>query len=236
MEARTEPEYNLQRESAIIEGLKSVVEKRVSALNINDSTITSASYGDEEHIIVQIPLKANDALQNSANIQRAKDAIGKVVKIEFKELRENVTEADREERKKLAQEVFQKLSENSQDFLIESQRYQNNYEGINIGSTQEIDSFFASGTTLQLTEKNVSKEIISVKNSEQEAGYMVYQKDDNIYNYIIVAAEPSIWKPAQDSNGRVLDDTYFTKASVQLNEAFQPMIELTFNTQGAEIF
>jgi len=34
----------------------------------------------------------------------------------------------------------------------------------------------------------------------------------------------------------VLNDKYFVNSSVQYNEAFQPMIELTFNTQGAEIF
>ena len=65
---------------------------------------------------------------------------------------------------------------------------------------------------------------------------MVYEKDEDEYHYIIVAAEPSMWKPAKDSKGRILNDAYFSKASVQLNEAFQPMIELTFNNEGAEIF
>lgn len=65
---------------------------------------------------------------------------------------------------------------------------------------------------------------------------MVYEKEKSQYHYIIIAAEPSMWKPAMDSKGRVLNDAYFSKASVQLNEAFQPMIELTFNSEGAEIF
>ncbi len=236
-EVRKEEGYNSQREASIIEGLKSVVEKRIGSLNINDSTISSASYGDEEHIIVQIPLKANDALQNSANIERAKEAIGKVVKIEFKEIRDSITEADREERKKLAQEVFLKVNEKPEDFLIETQRYANNYEGIELGTTQNIETFFTqTGTELKIGENGISSEIISVSNDQDEAGYMVYEKDRDEYHYIIVAAEPSMWKPAKDSKGRILNDKYFSKASVQLNEAFQPMIELTFNNEGAEIF
>lgn len=227
----------MKRESSIIEGLKSVVEKRISSLNINDSTITSASYGDEEHIIVQIPLKGNDALQNSANIQRAKDAIGKVVRIEFKELRETVTEADREVRKKLAQEVYEKISVEPKDFLIETQRFQNNYENIQTGTTQNIEAFFsATGTVVALADNGISKEIVAAKNTQSESGYIVYQKEKESYNYIFIAAEPSIWKAAKDSTGRILNDAYFTKASVQMNEAFQPMIELSFNTDGADIF
>jgi hypothetical protein len=36
---------------------------------------------------------------------------------------------------------------------------------------------------------------------------------------------------ATDSQGRVLNDKYFVKSSVQFNEAFTPMIELTFNAE-----
>jgi hypothetical protein len=37
--------------------------------------ITSASYGSEKHIIVQIPLKGKTREENDANIERAKAAI-----------------------------------------------------------------------------------------------------------------------------------------------------------------
>ncbi|MDR1987724.1 MAG: hypothetical protein LBQ24_03000 [Candidatus Peribacteria bacterium] len=33
-----------------------------------------------------------------------------------------------------------------------------------------------------------------------------------------------------------MDDRYFVKSSVQFNEAYQPMVELTFNNEGADIF
>lgn len=45
-------EYN---EKNVVEGLKSIVEKRVNSLGTAEPTILSASYGGEQHIIVQIP-------------------------------------------------------------------------------------------------------------------------------------------------------------------------------------
>ena len=147
-EAKQEEWYDASRKKSIIEGLKSIIDKRIESLNINDSIITDASYGWEEHIIVQIPLKGNTSLENSENIQKAKAAIGKVVTIAFKEL----------------------------------------------------------------------KDLSALSDEQREA-----LGDD-------------IWIEAEDSQGRVLDDRYFVNSSLQYNEAFNPMVELTFNTQWAEIF
>jgi len=79
---------------------------------------------------VQIPLKGNDALQSSENIERAKAAIGKVVKIEFKELREDITAEDMAERKQLAQNIYDELSQKINDFTIESERVQTNIDNV----------------------------------------------------------------------------------------------------------
>jgi preprotein translocase subunit SecD len=42
--------------------------------------------------------------------------------------------------------------------------------------------------------------------------------------------------PAMDSEWRILNDKYFVKSSVQFNEAYTPMVELTFNSEWAKIF
>jgi len=55
--------------------LKSIIDKRVQALQINDSVITTANYGGEQHIIVQIPLKGKNPEEDKLNIERAKKAI-----------------------------------------------------------------------------------------------------------------------------------------------------------------
>jgi len=139
-EVKLEEDYSPSRENDIIEWLKSIIDKRVETLNINDSNIVSANYAWEQHLIVQIPLKGNDSFENKENIKKAKDAIWKVVKIDF-------------------------MERNPKTW------------------TWELE-----------------------------------------------------WIRALDSEGRFLSDKYFVKSSVQFNDAFQPMIELTFNDEWAKIF
>ena len=85
-EAKQEKDYNREREKAIIEWLKWIIDKRITTLKINDSVIVTADYAWEKHLIVQIPLKWNSDLNNKENIEKAKAAIWKVVRIKFKEL------------------------------------------------------------------------------------------------------------------------------------------------------
>ena len=143
-EARQEKDYNNTREKEIIEWLKSIIEKRIVTLNINDSNIVTSNYAWEKHIIVKIPLKWNSTFEDTENTKRIKDAIWKVVTIEFKELNSEY-----------------------------------------------------STWTWNISEK---------------------------------------WIRALDSEGRYLSDKYFVKSSVQFNEAFNPMVELTFNSDWAKIF
>jgi protein-export membrane protein SecD len=236
-----EEDYNLQRKKAVLEGLKSIIDKRIETLNINDSIITTASYGGEEHIIVQIPLKGNDALQSSDNIERAKAAIGKVVKIEFKELRDDITAEDIAERKILAQGIYQELSAKVDEFSIESERVTTNTDNVIIWTSVSLDTEFSHATAsgalnIQLQENGYAAELLSVNDNNGTEWYLVYKKTENSYQYIFIKSEPSIWIPAEDSQGRVLSDKYFVNSSVQHNEAFQTMVELTFNNDGAEIF
>lgn len=235
--------YNAQRKSSVIEWLKSIIDKRVETLWINDSVITSASYGGEEHIIVQIPLKWNDLLQSNENIERAKAAIWKVVTIEFKELRWDITEEDLEDRKNLANSLYEELIDSGGEFIIESQRIQSNNDNIIVGSSSDMLSDFNSVTgswellVFNTNEDGYASELLEVQNIGGENGYLTYLKqDDTLYQYMFISAEPSIWIAAEDTQGRVLNDKYFLNSSVQYSEAFQPMIELTFNTDWAEIF
>ncbi len=243
-EAKQAEDYSKAKESDIIEGLKSIVDKRIESLNINDSVITSASYGGEQHIIVQIPLKGNSTLDNQKNIEAAKQAIGKVVKIEFKELRGQITDADRAERKTLAETILEEAKTSSYDFFVTANKYKLSKENIDIWTLdlekiKEITEFewdIAPGLA------DVIIEADGVGNFSFDSGYWIVQwvqwENDKVEtaNYIFVTATPSDWKPATDSKGRILNDTYFVNSSVQFNEAFQAMVELTFNNDGADIF
>jgi len=79
---------------------------------------------------------------------------------------------------------------------------------------------------------------LEVQDAQGEKGYLVfkYEEKNKQYDYLFVNAAPSAWKPAKDKEGRILDDKYFVKSSVQYSQTFQPLVELTFNNEGAEIF
>jgi len=239
-EAQLEEGYNSNRKAEIIEGLKSIIDKRIETLNINDSIITSANYAWEEHIIVQIPLKWNDDLENRDNIERAKEAIGRVVKIEFKEARNQITEQDTEERKALAESIAEELKQNKDFFSRDIFRFKDRYEWISVGENQIISDIFTPSEDILIEnlESETDEVVILTWNYIRldEEGTLVYKKNESITEYIFISHTPSVWLPAMDSKGRVLDDRYFVNASVQYNEAFQAMVELTFNTEWAQIF
>lgn len=239
-EVQKEEDYDAQRKNSVIEGLKSIIDKRIETLGINDSVITSANYGGEEHIIVQIPLKWNDALQSSENIERAKAAIWKVVKIEFKELRDTVTDTDIAERRDVILEAWTVLKNIKEwEFFIETQRLETSIENTSIGSAKNLDEVFTTGTWVNIESIRATSGIsdpVLVSNISWEEGYLVYEGREELKSYIFFASEPSIWKPAKDAEGRILNDKYFVNSSVQYNDAFQPLVELTFNTEWAGIF
>jgi len=224
-EVSQEEGYNSTREAEIVEWLKSIIDKRVETLKINDSVITTATYAGEKHIIVQIPLKGNSNFENNENIQRAKEAIWKVVKIEFKEIRSEVTQEDIEERYQIAVDAVNELENSDYKFSLTAEKFENNYENVEIWESDNIWDLYK-------IDELRSKEII-----ETENGYLILSDlQESLYEYIFISKEPSIWKPAADSEWRILNDKYFVTSSVQYDQNFNAMVELVFNTEGAKIF
>lgn len=255
-EVSKEPGYNLSRENSILEWLKSIIDKRVEALKINDSVITTANYGWEKHIIVQIPLKWTNKEENDLNIKRAKETIWKVMKIEFKEARTEITKEDLAAREKLAKDLLSEASSSKYNFSVTQAKYKDSYENISIWSlTWTLDDLSKKYFTLK--KENISvwlyKEVVTwtwletfsldkweVKINNDKWYWILNIKNivwnDIDFDYAFVSSKPSEWKPATDSKGRILNDKYFVNSSVQYNQAFQPMVELTFNEEWAKIF
>jgi len=75
--------------------MKTILDGRVRRIGTTEPSLNTAYYGDETHIIVQIPtpsshtkLEASEREQKDAEfISEAKRVIGQVVKIQFKEPR-----------------------------------------------------------------------------------------------------------------------------------------------------
>lgn len=250
-QVRKEEWYNLDRENSIVEWLKSIVDRRVEALKISDSQISTATYWNEKHIIVQIPLKWSSKQENELNIKRAKEAIWKVMKIEFKELRTEITPEDLAQRKEIALNLLDEAKNSKYDFLVTKTKYKDTYENVEIwtltGSLTDLNKYFS----VKSLKEGYQDEIITwTWFTKVDWNWALYSTtwywivnniwvENEVYNldYAFVEDKPSEWKPAKDSEGRVLSDKYFIKSSVQTNsQSFQPMIELTFNDEWAKIF
>jgi preprotein translocase subunit SecD len=249
-------------EQNIVEGIKSVIDKRVNSLGLAEPTIQTAKYGSDNHIIVQIPTQAHADLteaeriiKNAEDIKKAKATIGKVVQLEFREERTTVTDADKLERKTLAEKALEETK--ATPFVTVGQKYSDQYENVVYGTSSgalpaEIafsgsDSitvfpyttpvFLAPGQ--QSFTKNSSGEVVATNNP----GYAIVQLEAKIgtgatfvYSYIFVDVRPSAWQAAKTADGRVLNDKYLVSASVGFTQVGQPQVELLFNNEGKGIF
>lgn len=260
-------DYN---EKNVVEGLKSIVEKRVNSLGTAEPTIQTASYGGESHIVVQIPTQnfAGETLteeqikaKNAEYIAKAKETIGKVVRLEFKEKKAVITDADRTERKTIAENAAKEAA-TAPDFDVIAKKYRDSFENVELtagsGTAKDIPPQFAfSGI------ENVTAPKITGAFASQKSGSLTMGEDGNIatiagskgysvvrvtnvsgtgtgkvfeYQGIFVDEKPSEWALARTANGTALDERYLMKASVSFNQGFQPQIELLFNNDGAKIF
>ena len=251
-----DPEYSPEKEKQIIEWLKSIIDRRVEALQINDSVITTATYWWEQHIIVQIPLKWKNPEEDKINITRAKEAIGKVLQIAFKERRTSVTDEDRAEREKIAETTLADLSKSEYGFYFTASRTQDNNPDVEIWELtitgEKLANYFEfDQKDLQLWINKKAYEWTGISNLSGVDGKWIININDikeelqvdsdiieRIYtlDYIFISSEPSAWIIAKDDNWEVLDDRYFKTSWVFLNEASQPNIELVFNDEWGKIF
>lgn len=160
----------------IIEGLKSIVEKRVNSLGTAEPTIQTASYGGEEHIIVQIPTQNFDGetmsdeekkAKNDEYIAKAKETIGKVVRLEFKEQKTIVSDADKKERADIATKLLAEVQEGKYPFSTIANKYKDQYENIDYrsgsGEISEIPKEFAFTGIENIQAPYVSDKVIETQ-------------------------------------------------------------------------
>jgi len=234
---RSEEDYNIQKENDAIEWLKSIIEKRIQSLNINDSVINDASYAWEKHIIVQIPMKSNTSFENKENIEKAKDAIWKVISISFQEKKDNITKEDLDFRGKISLELFEKLKKKN-DFFISANEFKNKYERIDFWTVNNLAELNIIDKSILDINWLVNKIISWTKNNETWKYLINVNKDNNIYkiNYIFIYDNPSEWTIAKVNNWKFLNEKYFINSSVSLNSLWKAEVELTFNSEWALIF
>lgn len=251
-------------EQAIIEGLKAIIDKRVNSLGLAEPTIQTVKYGTDNHIIVQIPTKAyadlTDAerdIKRAEDIKNAKETIGKVVKLEFREQRQGaVTDADRAERKALADKAYAELKDTP--FSTVGQKYRDQYENVgfvtNSGAlpaeaqfpgydsittfphqspvfTAHTDPTYVREGTGVVMQTYTGYALVELKGKEWTGTWAKYQ-----YSYIFVDERPSAWQAAKTADGKVLNDQYLMSANVGFTQSNQPEVGLAFNDEGRKIF
>lgn len=165
----------------VIEGLKSIVEKRVNSLGTAEPTIATASYGGEEHIIVQIPTQNFDGenlsdvekkAKNDEYIAKAKDTIGKVVRLEFKEQKTTVIDTDKQERTDIATKLLAEVHAGKYSFSTVANKYKDQYENIEFqsgsGTVSEMPAEFSFTGMENVQAPYVSPKILE---TQKGAGY-----------------------------------------------------------------
>ncbi|EKE27626.1 MAG: hypothetical protein ACD_3C00184G0002 [uncultured bacterium (gcode 4)] len=287
-EAKKKWDYN---EGTIVEWLKSIIEKRVNSLGTAEPTIFTAKYWNESHIIVQIPssnfegqnlTKAQISQKNNEYIAKAKETIGKVVRLEFKERKVEITEADKTERKQIAENIKKDIDSMEFDFNTVANKYKDQFENVVYTSgswTKDELSAEATFSGMENVQTPYISDIIETEKKwwyvlgedggltqgEAEKWYSIVkinsiskqEKERDVvewtwssaktvkekytatvfdYQTIFVSQKPSEWTPAKTEKWQILDERYLTKASANMNQGFQPQVELTFNSDWAKIF
>ncbi len=129
-------DYN---ENNVTDWLKSIIEKRVNSLWTEEPSILSARYWNEAHIIVQIPssniedpnlTKEQIKQKNEEYITKAKEIIWKIVRLEFKEKKEIITENDKKERLDIANNLLKEIKSWNIAFGTIANKYKDQYENI----------------------------------------------------------------------------------------------------------
>ena len=257
-EAKNEEWYDQTRENNIIEWLKWIVDRRISSLNINDSIITSSSYWDERHIIVEIPLASENSEENNENIKKAKEAIWKVVKINFKERNLEISEEDYEKRFQIATKALEEIKASEYDFEVSAKKYRDSYEKVEYKVAKIEENEFKNAFNLDNTKAGLIEEVIKTDENFSVLSMIDWKvnaiwwewnwiiniidtkdsEDEKIveFEYLFINAIPSDWKIAVDSEWRSLSDKYFENASVSYTQAWQPQVQLVFNNEWWKIF
>lgn len=249
-------------ENTIVEWLKAIIDKRVNSLGLAEPTIQTVKYGNDTHIIVQIPTKSYSDLspedqekQRNTDIQNAKATIGKVVQLEFREQKTTFTDADHEERRKIAVGAYNDLKD-SIPFDTVAEKYSSQYSGVQTKSgsgslpteiafsgVEDIHEFpyispvYETAMNASYTIDESGKPVVKTS-----TGYTVTvlkdRNGDNSYDYsfLTVDGTPDGWTPAMTKDGKILNDQYLLSAGVGFNNVGQPQVELVFNDQWKAIF
>lgn len=122
-------------QDAIIDGVRTVIEKRVNALGVAEPSIYTSDVGAEKHIIVE--------LAAVKDLEEAKKTVGKTIQLEFKEAK---TEPDPDEKKRQedqAASILKRVQEPKANFELIGKEEEEKNKG-KVTYTKDSDFTFVS--------------------------------------------------------------------------------------------
>lgn len=151
------PDLTPERKIQVLEDMKTILDGRVRRIGTTEPSLNTAYYGDETHIIVQIPtpsshdkLGAKERVEKDEEfIREAKSVIGQVIKIQFKEPRPtdefNVL---KEKREQVITAIETSFREKNIPFDAWGQKMGDNYENVFSFKSPEIQSILGKETLI----------------------------------------------------------------------------------------
>lgn len=231
-------EMDAARRTQVIEDMKTILDGRVRRIGTTEPTLNTAQYGEETHIIVQIPtpsefnsLPADERAKKDADfIREAKAVIGQVIKIQFREIRpENEFNDLLVKRGEIIATIQQDFKNKTIPFDSFAQRMTDSYENVFYYKNQDIKSITQAATVTFETLKSLVGDItISGKQFESVVetitlgpligkGIVAVESLDGgdilpgkplDVRIVFIDREPLRYRPALGNNGESLNERY----------------------------
>ncbi len=101
-------------QSAVVEGIKKVIERRVNTVGVSEPNIYESRAGEETHVVVE--------LAGIKDIDQAKRIVGKVIQLEFKEENTEMGENEKALIKEKAYAFLEKIKNQPDKFELENNK------------------------------------------------------------------------------------------------------------------
>jgi preprotein translocase subunit SecD len=161
-------EMDNTRRLQVIEDMKTILDSRVRRIGTTEPTLNTAQYGDETHIIVQIPTPSENDHLNAVErqkkdkdfIEEAKAVIGQVIKIQFKEPRSEEEFKDILAKRDTVFKAIEKdFNSKTTPFDAWTQKMADTYENVFSLKTGEISTLSGGSITLKSLATLLGKEV-----------------------------------------------------------------------------
>ena len=200
-------------QKAIVDGVVTVIEKRVNALGVSEPNIYLSRVGEEQHVFVE--------LAAVKDLEEAKKTVGKTIQLEFKEKKDAPDPGEKEKQEKYGKDLLAKVKVPNANFTIIGEEEQKSNAG-KVTYSKDTDFVFASDlgdaiktAVASLKPGEISKDIIATSGEyvinasgqaeKSDGAYIVklLEKDQQVKNKkeVKVAHILISYKEAAEKNG-----------------------------------